>query len=139
MAQLLIKRTKHWMHRKQPICIFCDEEYIDCVKNDATKTIDLEPGTHKVAVKMTSYRSRVVSVEVKDEKPTILELSFPAWLIFGDVFSAGIVALYFTLKLFIDMKQFNYLPPAVLAFAGLYMVYNMLYVRKRYFRLKELQ
>lgn len=138
MARLIIKRTKHWMHRKQPVCIFCDEKYIDCVNNDESKTIELEEGVHTVSVKMSSYRSRVLSVELKNNQLKTLELSIPKWLVYGDIISAFIIVFYFLMKLFIDMKEYSYIPPVVLAFAAAYMIYNLLFVRKRYFKLSAI-
>jgi len=139
MARLIIKRTKHWMHRKQSICIFCDEKYIDCIENGVSKEFQLDEGIHTVRVKMSTYQSKSIQVELKNIQTTTVELTIPKWLVFGDLLSATIIAVYFGLKLFVDMHQYNYIPPTILAFAALYMIYNIVFARKRYFKLKELQ
>lgn len=138
MAQLIIKRTKHWMHKKQSICIFCDEKYVDCVENDASKKIQLDEGTHTVWVKMSTYQSKSIQVELSNNQPTTVELSIPKWLVFGDITAAAIVAVYLIMKFFVGMEQHKYLPPLILAFAAAYMIYNILVVRKRYFKLKQI-
>lgn len=138
MAKLIIKRANSWVHKKQSICIFCDNEYKDCVKNNENKIFELTEGMHTVAVKMTSYLSKPIQVNLKNDQPTTIELLIPKWIIFGDILSAAIVALYLTMRLLTDITPFSSVTPIILAFVAIYMIYNIIFVRKRYFRLNIL-
>jgi hypothetical protein len=136
MAQLNIKRQNSWMHRKQSVQLLCNEQVLAEIANGEQKQSELLAGHHTLQARMSFYRSRKLTIHLKEDEPLSVVIAIPRWLQISDIVAAANVAIYFTLKIFGNMESLGILPPLVLSLAAVYLILNFTVVRNHYFTLK---
>jgi hypothetical protein len=136
MAQLNIKRQNSWMHRKQSVQLLCNEQVLAEIANGEQKQSELLAGHYTLQARMSFYRSRKLTIHLKEDETLSVVIAIPRWLQISDIVAAAIVAIYFTLKIFGNMESLGILPPLVLSLAAVYLILNFTVVRNHYFTLK---
>ncbi|RQD73085.1 MAG: hypothetical protein D5S03_13415 [Desulfonatronospira sp. MSAO_Bac3] len=74
MSQITVKRIKaHWVDRARNYGILVDGKEVAEIGNDSEVAIDVDPGAHKVQLKIDWCRSPVIDIEVSQGKTVYLE------------------------------------------------------------------
>ncbi|OFX24615.1 MAG: hypothetical protein A2041_01145 [Bacteroidetes bacterium GWA2_31_9b] len=136
MARIILSRKKEWANRARKFNVFIDGEKKDTIANGEIKEIELDPGKHKIMLKVDWCSSPELELDLKEEKSKTIEVcSFKAnrWLM---PILYIIVGIYFIAKFVykIDLTIVLYL---VLPLTLVY-IYYLSFGRKKYIEIEEI-
>lgn len=136
MAKIILSRKKEWVNRARKFNVFIDGEKKDSIANGEIKEIELNPGKHKIMLKVDWCSSPELELNLKEEKSKTVEVcSFKAnrWL-FPIMYV--VIGIYF-ISVFILKKDIKELMYIVLPIAAVYFYY-LTFGRKKYIVIEEI-
>lgn len=136
MAKIILSRKKEWANRARKFTIFIDGEKKDTISNGEIKEIEMNPGKHRILLKVDWFSSPELEVDVKEERAKTIEVyGFKAnrWLM---PLMYIILGIYF-ISAFVFKKEFKEIMYLVIPVALVY-VYYLTLGRKKYIEIEEL-
>jgi len=134
MAKIILSRKKEWVNRARKFNVFIDGEKKDTITNGEIKEIELDPGKHKIMLKVDWCSSPELELDLKEEKSKTIEVcSFKAnrWL-FPIMYV--VIGIYF-ISAFIFKKEIKELMYVILPVAAVY-IYYLSFGRKKYIEIE---
>ena len=136
MGKLILSRKKEWQNKSRKFRIYIDGKKIDTIANGEIKEIEIEPGKHKLILKIDWCSSPEVDIEISEEKSTMMETSGYKLGNWVTLIMALLFGAFFTIKIFLD-KDIEELVYLIIPFF-LIILYYLTFGRKKYIVLKEM-
>jgi hypothetical protein len=136
MGKLILSRKKEWQNKARKFRIYIDGKKIDTIANGEIKEIEIEPGKHKLILKIDWCSSPEVDIEISEEKSTMMETSGYKLGNWVTLIMALLFGAFFTIKIFLD-KDIEELVYLIIPFF-LIILYYLTFGRKKYIVLKEM-
>ncbi len=136
MAKIKIKRTNEWNNRARQIGVYLDNNKIGTILNGETKEFDVPSGKHTVRAKIDWCGSKDLTCQINENEiktVTISSFRYGNYLMPG---FAGLMILYFILKMFVD-SQFTNILLVIIAPILLLVAYYLTIGRNSYLQIKE--
>ena len=136
MAKIKIKRTNELNNRARQIGVYLDNNKIGTILNGETKEFDVPSGKHTVRAKIDWCGSKDLTCQINENEiktVTISSFRYGNYLMPG---FAGLMILYFILKMFVD-SQFTNILLVIIAPILLLVAYYLTIGRNSYLQIKE--